>query len=291
MEAAEVFSMLGFPARLAGRFPLWARYIWGMHSNILAPSTYALQRFGPSYRFRPWLILDASQLEPIEHMINNGTDSEILAFRNAHVASNAGTAVVGSLLASACATVLTLPSLSLVNVVVRGTFTVSLMLSLLAVYFTLVQQKSLMSLSAATLCLWLWNGRMRTVGARHGVPTEEAPVESRRHLRRVRESSVTSSIILEAPLELLSIAIALFITGLIVYLALGIKEHVQIGTGPEWGNTAVLIAFLTATTFPLVMFGQALGQKDTEMARCIRSEEADVVECTTSDMRREKFEM
>ncbi|KAK5136548.1 hypothetical protein LTR08_002892 [Meristemomyces frigidus] len=174
------FFMLGIPARLVGRLPLFARYIWGAFSNLLAPSTYALHIFGPSYRLRSWLILDASQLE---HMLHRGTDDDILAFRNAHMASNASTAVVGSLLASACTTVLTLPSLSDVNLTVRGIFTVSLMLSLLAVYFTLVRQKG-------------------------------SPV------KRVKESSVTSSIIREAPLEVLSIAITLLWAGLMAYLGL-----------------------------------------------------------------------
>lgn len=262
--------MLGFPARIAGRLPLFAQYIWGASTNVLAPSTYALQRFGPSYRFRPWVILDASQLEPIERLINGGTDEEILAFRTAQLTGGAGAAVVGSLLASACATVLTLPSLSEVHITVRATFTISLMLSLLAVYFTLVQQRGLMALSAHKLRLWLWNGRMRETTMTHGTTSEEIPTQTRPSL--VKESSVTSSVILEAPLELLSIAITAFMAGLIAYLGLVTAANVQLGTGHSWGNTGVLVVFVVCTAFPLIMFGQALGQKDTEMARCSRDD-------------------
>lgn len=259
MEPPEVFSMLGFPARLAGRLPLFARYIWGASTNVLGPSTYALQRFGPSYRFRPWLVLDAGNLEPIERLINAGSDQDLLAFRNAQLAGGASIAVVGSLLASACATALTLPSLSDVNLTVRTIFTVSLMLSLLAVYFTLVQQRDLTTLTAEHIRLWLWNGNLRAASS----PSSDTEPT-------VRESSVTSSIILEAPLEILSIAIALFLAGLVAYLSLIMTAKVTLGPGSSWGNMGVLITFVVCTTFPLLMFGQALGQKDTEMAKCRR---------------------
>lgn len=77
-------------------------------------------------------------------------------------------------------------------------------------------------------------------------------------------SSVTSTVILEAPLEILSIAITVFLAGLIVYLSFVAIHHIHLGPGPRWGNTGILIAFVVCMAFPLLMFGQALGQKDTE---------------------------
>lgn len=96
MDAPEVFAIIGFPARVAGRLPLLLRYIWGANANIFAPSGYAIERFGPSARFRPWLLLDAAELEPIERLINEGTDEEVLNFRNAQLAMGSSTAVVVS---------------------------------------------------------------------------------------------------------------------------------------------------------------------------------------------------
>ena len=257
--------MLGSPARLAGRLPLFSRYIWGVRSDVFAPNAYASRRFGPSYRFRPWLLLDASQLEPIERLINEGTDEEALAFKKAQIASLAGTAVVGSLLASACATFLTLDTLAQIHIVVRAIFTIALVLCLLAVYFTLVQQRGLTAVDADELRLWLWNGRRRTMEQLDPTADSEALREHR--AKTVRESSVTSSIILEAPLELLNIAITVFLAGRIAYLACVMADHAHLGTGPHWGYTAVLIVFVVRMAFPLLVFGQALGLKDTELAR------------------------
>ena len=96
MDAPEVFAFIGFPARVAGRLPLLLRYIWGANANVFAVSAYAVERFGPSARFRPWLLLDAKELEPIERLINEGTDEEVLDFRSSQLAVGSSTAVVVS---------------------------------------------------------------------------------------------------------------------------------------------------------------------------------------------------
>ena len=96
MEASEFFAMVGFPVRILGRAPLFLRYAWGAKANMLSPSGYAEERFGSSCRLRPWLLLDVRDLEPIERLINEGTDEEILSFRSAQLALGSSTAVVVS---------------------------------------------------------------------------------------------------------------------------------------------------------------------------------------------------
>ena len=172
------------------------------------------------------------------------------------------TIVQGSLLASAAATMLTLNSLSEVNLTVRAMFTISLMLSMLTVFFTLVQQREVSTpTSAALLRLWLWNGNMRLPPSHHVSGT---PID--RPGKPIRESSMTAHYVITAPFELLQIAISVFLAAVIAYLVLVWRENINMGTGPQLGNRGLLIAFIVCTAFPLLMFGQALGQKDKEMA-------------------------
>ena len=96
MNAEEVFAIIGLPARYAGRLPLLLRYIWGAQANLLAPSGYAFERWGPSYRWKPWLVIDAVELDAIERLINGGTDEDVTNFRSAQLANGAGIAVVVS---------------------------------------------------------------------------------------------------------------------------------------------------------------------------------------------------
>lgn len=162
---------------------------------------------------------------------------------------------------------LTLDSLNDVNLTVRGMFTLSLMLSLMSVYFTLVQQRELsLPTSAETLRRWLWNGIIRNTSIELSASDLEAGREQ--DSKQIRESSLTSNILLQAPFELLGIAISLFLGALAAYLGLAMCERVRLGTGPSPNNEAVLIAFLICTAFTLSVFGQALGQKDREKERC-----------------------
>lgn len=153
---------------------------------------------------------------------------------------------------------LSLDSLSEVNLTVRGLFTVSLMLSLMAVYFALIQQRALaLPTDAESLRLWLWNGQRRTVeNGGHGGEVI------------IRESSLSANMVLQAPFELLSISITLFLGALAAYLGFAMVQEVQFGTGPWPGNTALFIFFLVCTTFTLAMFGQSLGEKEREMRTC-----------------------
>lgn len=87
----EVFSAIGFPARVLGRVPLLTRYASGFGRT---PSSYGLERYGPSYIWRLWLRLDAAELESIETLVNKGSEEDIEAFRATHLATSGSTAVV-----------------------------------------------------------------------------------------------------------------------------------------------------------------------------------------------------
>jgi hypothetical protein len=150
---------------------------------------------------------------------------------------------------------LSLDSLSDVNIAVRGLFTVSLMLSLMAVYFALIQQRQLaLPTDAETLRIWLWNGRTREKAMGEGGV--------------IRESSLAANMVIQAPFELLSIAISLFLATLAAYLGLAMSQQVQYGSGPWPTNRVVLIFFVVCTVFTLAMFGSVLSEKDRELASC-----------------------
>lgn len=171
---------------------------------------------------------------------------------------------------------LSLDSLSQVNLTVRGLITISLMLSLIAVYFALVQQRELLLGSNADgLRKWLWSGRTRALPpstrSRSHLPSPSHPKGSDPRTlgdRKVRESSLAANIVLQAPYELLGIAISVFLGALTAYLGLAMAQNVELGTGTLPGNTGVFVAFVICTVFTLCVFGQSLGQKDREMARC-----------------------
>lgn len=132
----------------------------------------------------------------------------------------------------------------------RGLFILSLLLSLLCVYFTLLQQRELVSYDTKTLRVWLWDG---TSGTNNGRP--------------VWRSSLSSNTMLQAPFELLAISIALFLGGLGFYLGLAYASRVDLSKGWD-SNLACLVAFVTTAVFSLSFFGQSLGQKDRELMRC-----------------------
>ena len=158
---------------------------------------------------------------------------------------------------------LTLDTLSHINLTVRAIFTISLMLSMLTVFFTLVQQKELSTpTNAHMLRVWLWDGNMRMPPVFHVTGT---PID--RPGNAIKQSSLTSHYIIFAPFEMLRIAIAVFLAGVIAYLTLVTQANIKMGTGPIWGNQGLLIAFVVCTAFPLMMFGQSLGQKDKELAK------------------------
>lgn len=89
---SELFTAVGFGARILGRAPLLVRYLWA--GKTLHPDSYIAQRYGTSWRWRPWLILDAGELEVLERLINDGTDEQLLAFRKSHIGTASSTGVV-----------------------------------------------------------------------------------------------------------------------------------------------------------------------------------------------------
>jgi hypothetical protein len=85
MSTAEIWSALGTPARAAARFLLAPRYFVNGFSHIREwnNNAWALARYGPSYRWRLWLMFDAEDLEVLEHVINEGTDKDVIELREA----------------------------------------------------------------------------------------------------------------------------------------------------------------------------------------------------------------
>ena len=163
---------------------------------------------------------------------------------------------------------LTLQSLSDINIIVRGIFTISLVLSMLSVYFTLVQQRELsVPTNARMIRVWLWNGRWRAPPSHH---VSSTPIENPG--AAIRESSLTSHYIILAPFEMLRIAVAMFLCAVTTYLALVMAQDIKLGTGPTWSNRGLLIAFVICTAFALMVFGQSLGQKDRETMKCRAAE-------------------
>lgn len=220
-------------------------------------TTYATGRFGKDYRLRPWLLLDLAELEAIEHPINEGELPP--RWRLSHLFRAYDCRICptqGSLLASVYATMLSLDSLNKVNVAIRGFFTVSLMLSLMAVYLALVQQRQLALLTSAdTFRVWHWNGRQR--------PVDSAGAGG----CMVKESSLAANMVLQAPFELLGIGIPLFLGILAAYSALAWTAKISYGSGTWPGIGAVFVFFVECTISTLAMFGHCLGKKDRELVR------------------------
>src|SRR5689334_23160770 len=77
----ELFSLLGFPARVAGRALLIFRYISNRGATTTVTSDYGEKRFGKSVRFRPWLMIDVKELEELEDLVNDGSDAQVEAWR------------------------------------------------------------------------------------------------------------------------------------------------------------------------------------------------------------------
>lgn len=159
----------------------------------------------------------------------------------------------GGLLASASSAILALDSLDQIHYAARALFILSLLLSLLSVYFTLLQQRELVAMDTKTLRLWLWDG---TMGPN---PKDRS--------KQIRRSSLSSNIMLQAPFELLAISIALFLGALGFYLGLAYASKVYLSKGWD-SNLATLLVFVVTAVFSLSVFGQALGQKDRELERC-----------------------
>jgi hypothetical protein len=124
------------------------------------------------------------------------------------------------------------------------------MLSLFATFFTFMQQRELSFVcNAPALRLWLSDGVPYTNGDG----------------QLVYRSSMAALHILSLPSELLSIAIALVIGGMVAYLASALVESVRLSTGGYLGNVAVIVAFAVGVGFAFSLFFVLLGSKSKEM--------------------------
>jgi hypothetical protein len=157
-----------------------------------------------------------------------------------------------------------LPSLDEVNYSSRGFFSVSLVTSLLATFFTCLQQRTYGFLEEpAAIRAWLTNGQQYT-GADGSC---------------VFQSTTVSHQLLQVPYELLCISITTFLAALGVYYGSALGNNVKLGTlsggqDVSVGNRGVLIAFVVSTAFTLSLLGQLLGGKDIENRRCRKLTEA-----------------
>jgi hypothetical protein len=144
----------------------------------------------------------------------------------------------------------------------------SLLLALLSVYFTLLQQRELLAMNTDTLRIWLWDGNKTSDN--EGTPNEPTGNETP-STRPKRNSSLAANIILQAPFELLAISITLSLAALGFYLGLLYATKIRVSKGWD-SNLAVMAAFVATAVFSLGVFGQALGQKDREMAKDLARE-------------------
>lgn len=145
----------------------------------------------------------------------------------------------------------------------RGCFSVSLIISLLATFFTCLQQRTYGFIEEpGAIRAWLSNGVKY--------------VNEEGHERL--QSSIVSHNLLQAPFELLCISITTFLLGFGVYLGSAYHYDVPLGVENSIGNRGVLIAFCVGTVFALALLGQVLGGKDVERNRFLREYNKDGTE-------------
>jgi hypothetical protein len=159
---------------------------------------------------------------------------------------------------------LNLPKLEEVHYTARGLLTTSLLTSLLAVYFTCVQQRALTFVQTPLETrLWLTNGiRDKNTDGQD-----------------VFQSSYSAYQLLELPYELIGISITLFLAGFGTYLGSAFASQVALNVA-EWkgeGNVGVLGAYMAVLIAVCTIFGAIVGGKNVEKARKeeIRLEMAD----------------
>ncbi|KAF2026323.1 hypothetical protein EK21DRAFT_74388 [Setomelanomma holmii] len=253
MELVEILSILGTPARAGSRIILFLpRYCIDGFSALRnwQQNTYAFKRFGPSCRWRLWLIYDCRELEELETLINRGQDAEILKLRETQLESFRLVALVGALLASVALQALNLPLITSTTFFVRGMFTIAFMLSILATFFTCIQQREFGVIrTAPELRAWLSNG-VRYVNGDGDL---------------VYQSSMAALNLLDSPYELLSIAIASMMGGVAAYLGSAWVYEVRLSAGGRLGDVAVIVAFAVGTVFAFALFPALLGSKAKEI--------------------------
>ncbi|RMZ73494.1 aspartate racemase [Pyrenophora seminiperda CCB06] len=263
MSTAEVFSALGLPARTAARVLLSPRYVFNGFLQLRAwkGNTYARARYGPSFIWRTWLLFDCRDLEVMEKILNYGSDEDVLRMREAKLEQFKLVALVGALLATLALQALSMPLLGETTFIARSSFTVSTTLSLLATFFTCIQQRELgVIYKASAFRLWLSNG-IRYTNAENRV---------------VLQSSLASLTLLEAPYELISLAVANFVAGMAAYMWGVYKQRLQLQMESGWAErVAAVVYFAFGTGFAFAMFPVLLGSKDreTQAADAVMAEE------------------
>ncbi|CAN9113478.1 unnamed protein product [Alternaria alternata] len=251
MSGAEVFSALGTPARTAARVLLAPRYAVNGFQPLRGwvDNEYARARYGPWYMWRIWLLFDCKDLEVLENLINDGQDEQVLEMRDAKLKQFKLVTLVGALLATLALQALSLPVLEETIFVARASFIVSTMLSLLATFFTLIQQREVGVIrDARSFRRWLSNG-VQYYNARE---------------RLVWQSSLTSLTLVEAPYELISLAVASFVAGMSAYVWDVWKDGLKAQKEQGLDGVAVVVYFAVATGFAFTMFPVLLGLKDRE---------------------------
>jgi hypothetical protein len=123
------------------------------------------------------------------------------------------------------------------------------MLSLLATFFTLIQQREVGVIrDAKSFRRWLSNG-IQYHNARE---------------RLVWQSSLTSLTLVEAPYELISLAVASFVAGMSAYVWDVWKDRLETQKEQGLNGVAIVVYFAITTGFAFTMFPVLLGLKDRE---------------------------
>lgn len=163
--------------------------------------------------------------------------------------------IQAALVAGVGVTALQLPGLEDTSYLSRACFCITLVIALLATFFTCLQQRTYGFIEdPGAIRAWLANG-VRYLN----VEGEEA-----------MQSSTVSHQLLQTPFELLCISITTFLFGFAVYLGSAFTQNIKLGLEQSIGNRGVLIAFCVATAFVLGLLGQVLGGKDVERNRLMR---------------------
>ena len=76
----DVFCAVSAPPRLVGRMLMSSRSLCSGLVKFRQNDTYAQGRYGPYWRFRPWLLLDVAGLRDLEDLINGDNDKKVLAY-------------------------------------------------------------------------------------------------------------------------------------------------------------------------------------------------------------------
>ncbi|KAF2856639.1 hypothetical protein T440DRAFT_549993 [Plenodomus tracheiphilus IPT5] len=199
MGPLDIFGVLHAPARLACRLLLSPKYFFrGVKPSEWRRDEYARIRYGTNYKWKPWLLFDIDELERVEQIVREASDDEILRLRNSQLDVTKLVAVVAALLAQAALSSLSLPKLEETHYSARALLTGSLILGLLALFFTCVQQRE-------------FGQYVQPEEIRAWLSTEE---ESGGKDRR---SSIIAHQLLQAPFEMLGVSVNMFIAGLGVY--------------------------------------------------------------------------